>query len=222
VTVSRQLAVALAIGATLLVAPAATTLAASPSVDITGKGFAPKAVTVTAGKVVTWQNTTSTAHTVTADDGSFDSGPLALNDQFANAFISPGTYPYHCSIHPAMTGVVVVKASKPTPTPKGPPPPTPPSGTLPPELTTPAPVSSPTPSPEPPAASTPATAAPAASEGVAPTAAASQVASDAGQGGAAAGSTGGPGLLSAGILAVAVVVILGGLLLVRRRRDRRP
>lgn len=109
------------------------------SVAISDFAFKPAEVQVVAGQTVTWQNTSTTQHTVTADDGSFDSGPLGLNDQFANVFGTPGTYAYHCTIHPGMKGSVVVTAAAPTASPKGSPAPTPPAGTLPPDFNTPAP-----------------------------------------------------------------------------------
>ncbi len=102
--------------------------------------FKPGEVTIVAGQTVTWQNSSATQHTVTADDGSFNSDPLGINDQFANVFSAPGTFAYHCAIHPRMTGTVVVTAAKPTATPNGTPPPTPPSGTLPPDFNTPVPI----------------------------------------------------------------------------------
>jgi plastocyanin len=109
------------------------------SVEISDFAFKPAEVKVVAGQTVTWQNTSTTQHTVTADDGSFDSGPLGLNDQFANVFGTPGTYAYHCTIHPGMKGSVVVTVAAPTASPKGSLAPTPPAGTLPPDFNTPAP-----------------------------------------------------------------------------------
>ena len=135
-----------AMASTILVGAVA---AASPTIKIVDFAFEPASTTILAGDAVTWQNTTGTAHTVTADDGSFDSGQLGLDDQFANVFTAPGRYLYHCTIHPAMTGVVIVNAAKPTVTPKGTLPPTPPAGTLPPDFNTPVPVPTAEPTPAP-------------------------------------------------------------------------
>jgi plastocyanin len=145
-------AAALAVGAALVIAAAltGTVAAADTTVKIGDSTFTPAKVTISAGQLVTWLNTSTTTHTVTADDGSFDSGELAQNDQFANVFDTPGTYTYHCAIHPKMTGTVIVKAAAATPSPSGPPPPTPPPGTLPPSFrpyATPTPVATPVPTP---------------------------------------------------------------------------
>jgi len=178
--------------------------AASPTIKIVDFAFEPATTTILAGDAVTWQNTTGTAHTVTADDGSFDSGQLGLDDQFANVFAAPGRYLYHCKIHPAMTGVVIVKAAKPTVTPKGTLPPAPPAGTLPPDFNTPVPVptAEPTPSPSVSAAASGQTA----SASVAP-----PPGSDGGSGG------------GTGWLVVLGAIVVGGVVIVyvaaRRRRQ---
>ena len=53
--------------------------------------------------------TSGTTHTITSDtQGLFDSGSLAPGATFEHTFTAAGTYPYHCSIHPTMTGVIVV------------------------------------------------------------------------------------------------------------------
>jgi plastocyanin len=111
-----------------------STSAADNAVSIVDFAFQPKSVTIAAGSAVTWTNKANRAHTVTADDGSFDSGDLASNDSFANVFDAAGTFSYHCSIHPQMTATVVVKAAAATRSPSGSPRPTPPPGTLPPSF----------------------------------------------------------------------------------------
>ncbi|HSF51654.1 MAG TPA: plastocyanin/azurin family copper-binding protein [Nitrososphaeraceae archaeon] len=74
------------------------------------EGFVPPEISVSSeGNIVSWTNDDSTEHTVTADDGSFDSGPISPGDTFDNTFDAPGDFGYHCSIHPFMTGVVVVE-----------------------------------------------------------------------------------------------------------------
>jgi len=47
-------------------------------------------------------------HTVTANDDSYDRGNIGSGSSFSKTFSIAGTYPYHCSIHPSMTGKVVV------------------------------------------------------------------------------------------------------------------
>jgi plastocyanin len=71
--------------------------------------FQPGSIDVTAGTSVTWTNDDPEAHTVTADDNSFDSKQMASGQTFSFTFQKAGTYKYHCSIHPSMVGQVVVK-----------------------------------------------------------------------------------------------------------------
>lgn len=70
--------------------------------------FGPNAITVKAGTTVTWTNLDSAAHTVTADDGSFDSGQIVQNQTFSHIFNTPGTVTYHCSNHPGMAQATVM------------------------------------------------------------------------------------------------------------------
>ena len=63
---------------------------------------------VSPGVKVTVHNMDGLAHTVTADDGGFDSPAPAGSSSFT-APTTPGSYPFHCSIHPEMHGVLVVK-----------------------------------------------------------------------------------------------------------------
>jgi plastocyanin len=70
--------------------------------------FAPAQVNVQPGTTVTWVNNGSAPHTVTADDGSFDSETLQPGQSFSFTFANVGTFSYHCEIHPSMTGSVTV------------------------------------------------------------------------------------------------------------------
>jgi plastocyanin len=72
--------------------------------------FAPPTVTTTVGTKLTWTNAGPSNHTVTANDGSFDSGPIQLNGSFSFTPTKPGTYAYRCTIHPTMSGTLVVRA----------------------------------------------------------------------------------------------------------------
>lgn len=78
------------------------------AVTIQGFAFDPPAISVAVGGEVTWTNADPAPHTVTADDGSFDSGPKDLGGTFSATFDQPGSFPYHCEIHPTMTGTVTV------------------------------------------------------------------------------------------------------------------
>jgi len=80
---------------------------ATDAVTIVDFGFKPAGVTIKAGSTVTWTNHGRT-HTVTADNGSFDSGHIASGVAFSMTFKKAGTYAYHCSIHPSMVAQVVV------------------------------------------------------------------------------------------------------------------
>jgi plastocyanin len=88
-------------------APDAAPVAAD-HIAIRGFAFGPASIRVKAGTVVTWTQQDEDQHTVTADDASFGSAPLTTGQTFTHAFTAPGTYRYHCSIHPFMHGTVVV------------------------------------------------------------------------------------------------------------------
>lgn len=75
--------------------------------------FMPMEFTVPAGTTVTWINNDESEHTVTAGDGSFDSGNIMTANvqpgaSFSFTFTEPGTYEYVCTIHPRMTGTIIV------------------------------------------------------------------------------------------------------------------
>lgn len=77
-------------------------------VAIAGFAFAPDRVEVAAGTSFTWTNEDPTAHTVTADDGSFDSGTLDAGATFRTVIQGTGTVRYRCLIHPSMQGSITV------------------------------------------------------------------------------------------------------------------
>ena len=78
-------------------------------VAIADVAFDPETVTVDAGTKLTWTNDDEAPHTVTADDGSFDTGTLKLDGTGAVAIDQPGTYTYYCRFHPFMKGTVQVR-----------------------------------------------------------------------------------------------------------------
>ena len=82
--------------------PAAQETSAT-SVTIQNFAFSPESLTVKVGDTVEWVNEDSAPHTV------FDSGTLATGQSFSHTFDAPGTYVYHCSIHPSMTGMIIVQ-----------------------------------------------------------------------------------------------------------------
>lgn len=79
------------------------------AISIEGFAFGPADITVPVGTTVTWTNNDGPPHTVTADDGSFESENLATGDTFSFTFDTPGTYTYHCAIHPSMTATITVE-----------------------------------------------------------------------------------------------------------------
>ena len=81
----------------------------TPPVVITNFVFTPATLTVAPGQPIVWINHDSVSHTITSDDGKWDSGELAPGQQFTLTLPQPGTYAYHCSIHPFMQGTVIVK-----------------------------------------------------------------------------------------------------------------
>ena len=87
-------------------------LAATRSVTIAGFAFSPATRTIAVGDKVTWTNNDGTAHTATANGGAFDTGSIAASGGSATiTFSKAGTYAYHCTIHPSMTGRIVVQAA---------------------------------------------------------------------------------------------------------------
>jgi plastocyanin len=87
---------------------AAAPAPAQPTVTIGNFTFGPETLTVKAGTTVTWVNGDDVPHTVVATDKTFRSKVLDTDDRFAFTFTKPGAYAYFCSIHPHMTGKVVV------------------------------------------------------------------------------------------------------------------
>lgn len=113
-----QIALALALGWLLTWPHGASSgnggaLAAAPdgARDIVIEHFAYSAtpMTVAAGTTVRWTNRDEEPHTVTASDGTFASPGLDDGESFSHRFDRPGTYTYFCSLHPHMTGQIIVR-----------------------------------------------------------------------------------------------------------------
>jgi plastocyanin len=90
---------------------AAATVTASivePSDDPDSWSYDPPTLTVNVGDKVTWKNNGEDVHTVTSDDGSFDSGDMKAGASWSYTFTTPGTYTYYCAPHTWMVATVVV------------------------------------------------------------------------------------------------------------------
>jgi plastocyanin len=85
--------------------------AASAGVTISDFKFSPTGVTVNVGDTVTWSNSGPTAHTATANDGSFDTGLLQKGGSGSHTFSQAGTFSYFCKPHPFMKGTITVVAA---------------------------------------------------------------------------------------------------------------
>jgi plastocyanin len=84
--------------------------AADTEVKIDNFAFLPQRLAVKAGTTVTWMNADDSPHTVVSGTKLFKSKALDTDDRFSFTFTTPGVYEYFCSVHPHMTGTVVVEA----------------------------------------------------------------------------------------------------------------
>ena len=83
--------------------------AANAEVTIDNFSFGPETLKVSVGTTVTWTNRDDIPHTVVSTDGVFKSKVRDTDQKFSFTFTKAGTYPYFCSVHPKMTGKVVVQ-----------------------------------------------------------------------------------------------------------------
>src|ERR1700740_1527960 len=83
--------------------------AANAPVKIDNFVFGPQSITVPVGTTVTWTNSDDIPHTAVSTDGVFKSKVIDTDEKFSYTFTKAGTYSYYCSVHPKMTGQVVVK-----------------------------------------------------------------------------------------------------------------
>jgi plastocyanin len=84
----------------------------SGAFNLTTTAFSPNPLTVAAGTTVTWANHDAVAHTATATSpsGAFDTGNIPVGSTSKTVtFSTPGTFQYHCSIHPNMVATVTVQ-----------------------------------------------------------------------------------------------------------------
>ncbi|MDH7462491.1 cupredoxin family copper-binding protein [Chitinophagaceae bacterium 26-R-25] len=81
----------------------------SNAVSIDNMAYSPSSLTVKAGTTVSWTNNDNVDHTVTANDGSFDSGAIKTGSKYSHTFSTAGTFSYHCTFHSNMKASVVVQ-----------------------------------------------------------------------------------------------------------------
>ena len=73
--------------------------------------FGPERLTVKVGTTVTWNNHDDIPHTVAAKDRAFKSKVMDTDESYSFTFATPGEYTYFCSLHPHMTGTIVVEGA---------------------------------------------------------------------------------------------------------------
>jgi plastocyanin len=78
--------------------------------DTSQWGYTPQAASLSAGQDLVWTNIGAIPHTATEDSGRWDTGLLSPGATASVNFAAPGTYAYHCTLHPWMKGTVVVIA----------------------------------------------------------------------------------------------------------------
>jgi plastocyanin len=96
-----------AVAALTAAAPAAA--ARHAEVNVQFSAYGPSQLDALPGTRVVWSNVSSRTHTVTADDGTFDSGHFGPGARFQVTFAQPGTYRYHCTIHTSIRGEIDVR-----------------------------------------------------------------------------------------------------------------
>ena len=91
-----------------LCASAAAADQAGVTIKMTQEAFVPAQLTVMAGVPITWINNDTVPHSVTAQDGTFDSGPILAGKTFSWTPKHAGDVAYHCIFHPSMTASLTV------------------------------------------------------------------------------------------------------------------
>ena len=100
-----------AVASFLAVVAPPPTLGVEHAVEIGDSMFSPASLTISVGDTVTWRNADDRPHTVTSNDGAFDSGNLDEGQGFSFTFTEPGTYTYRCDYHSEMQATIVVEAA---------------------------------------------------------------------------------------------------------------
>ncbi len=93
-------------------APSQGTITGSALILVKNFAFTPGVLTIKPGTMVTWTNQDGTTHQIGSDAGSsvsFSSDPLPDGASYQFTFSAPGTYTYHCLIHPSMKGTIIVQ-----------------------------------------------------------------------------------------------------------------
>jgi plastocyanin len=103
--------VGLLAGVAVMAAPAAPAGTQDTALKIDNFTFLPQHLTVKAGTTVTWTNEDDIPHVVVSTTKAFRSKVLDTNDKFSFTFTTAGSYEYFCSLHPHMTGTIVVEAA---------------------------------------------------------------------------------------------------------------
>jgi plastocyanin len=83
--------------------------ASQVEIKIDNFSFSPATITVAAGTIVRWVNHDDIPHNVVSEDKAFKSKVMDTDEDFTYTFAKPGTYAYFCSIHPRMTGKIIVQ-----------------------------------------------------------------------------------------------------------------
>lgn len=89
--------------------PTPTKTQTDSTITIENYTYSPANLVVKVGDTVTWVNNDTVGHTATSNDGAFDTGLIGQANEASVTFDKPGTYSYHCTPHPQMTGTIVVE-----------------------------------------------------------------------------------------------------------------
>jgi plastocyanin len=89
--------------------PSPSASAVSQTVVIQGFSFQPASLTIQTGASVTWRNDDSVSHQIVSNTNAFSSPVLNAGGSYTHTFDQAGTYPYHCGIHPYMTGTITAQ-----------------------------------------------------------------------------------------------------------------
>ena len=81
----------------------------STEIKVDNFTFSPETAMIPVNGTVTWINKDDVPHVIASADGTFRSKGLDTDDHYSYQFTKPGTYSYYCSIHPKMTGKIVVR-----------------------------------------------------------------------------------------------------------------